>query len=58
MFNIILEILATYVCKAFEAFPKEFHIRRKTPVALIACDIGHANVMLSCSWLWEKTDLS
>ena len=45
MFNIILEILATYVCKAFEVFPKEFHIRRKTHVALIACDIGHTDVM-------------
>ena len=27
----------------FEAFPKEFHVRRKTHVAL-ACGIGHADV--------------
>ena len=28
----------------FEAFPKEFHVRRKTHVAYIACGIGHAYV--------------
>ncbi len=28
----------------FEAFPKEFHVRRKTHVAFIACGIGHADV--------------
>jgi len=28
----------------FDAFPKEFHVRRKTHVALIACGIGHADV--------------
>ena len=28
----------------FDAFPKEFHVRRKTHVAFIACGIGHAYV--------------
>jgi len=28
----------------FETFPEEFHVSRKTHVALIACGIGHADM--------------
>ena len=28
----------------FDTFPKQFHVRWKTQVALIACGIGHAHV--------------
>ena len=30
--------------KPFNAFPKKFHVRRKTHMALIACGIAHAHV--------------
>ena len=30
--------------KPFQALPEEFHIRRKTHMALIACGIGHTDV--------------
>ena len=38
------EVFLYMPVEPFEAFPKEFHVRRKTHVAFIACGIGHADV--------------